>query len=219
MLRIKRNGTARDTDFGMIKGKDGNYRPKTEDDKALIEQYTNIFNKALYIDDTILDLVNKINNNDITDENLLMEVEQVYRNQIQYLFRTKSNLENFYEEKDTKDIIKNGYPSAYSVIQAKIDDSVLYDRNDVKLFIEAIKRNNRLISQLRIKSYGTARDTDYGVILDPTTELGFRSKTDEDKALIDEYTNILGTLKTYPEEFITLLEQAQSKINTQSISH
>ena len=141
----------------------------------------------------------------------LVILQTLYTEQQNYLNHTIADLKQFFAEKDSKNIIKEAYPNVYETISNQLDQS--YPLNSEEEYIESIKENNRLIQSLKIKPLGTGRDPEYGIISDQNSEFGFRVKTEEDKALIDGYTNILGNPLVVNEKLLKLIETPNDEID------
>ena len=228
-LKIKALGNGRDPEYGVIKDNNTElgFRIKTEEDKKLIDEYTEIVGESYFADENILRLINGIKNNDDIEELLLAALDSTYDKQMAYIYEVRDNLKTFYEEKDSNNIIKEAYPNAYnsfnedlnayyvSYTKNFIDKDILANnemtnKEMIDKYIELVKRNNGIINSFRIKTLGNARDTDYGVIKDSKSELGFRIKTEEDKQLIDEYSECLKENNTINYDVIRLFEEARS---------
>ncbi len=211
-LKIKPAGTGREPDYGIIPDSNSamGFRTKTEEDRRLIDEYTSILSEAQIIDSSVISLIVAINNGEALDDVLLYAVKDVYQNQKNYLDIVKPELINFYKNQDSKNIIKNGFDTAYTALNIPTDDSALYTDEQPSSFIPLIIRNNEIFSRLRIDVAGNGREPDYGVIRDPESDYGFRQKTEEDKQLIAEYTKILGKTPIVSPELIALFNYAQS---------
>lgn len=228
-LKIKALGNGRDPEYGVIKDNNTElgFRLKTEEDKKLIDEYTEIVGESYFADENILRLINGIKNNDDIEELLLAALDSTYDKQMAYIYEVRDNLKTFYEEKDSNNIIKEAYPNAYnsfnedlnvyyvSYTKNFIDKDILANnemtnKEMIDKYIELVKRNNGIINSFRIKTLGNARDTDYGVIKDGKSELGFRIKTEDDKQLIDEYSECLKENNTINYDVIRLFEEARS---------
>ncbi len=213
-LRIRPAGNAREPDYGIITDPSTalGFRTKTEEDRALIDSYSNILDKVKYIDNSVISLIVAINNNENIDEVLLYALKNIYEEQRNYLYSVKPQLENFYTDVDTKNIIKTAYSYAYDALKIPLDDSILLDEqtNLTNVYISLISRNNNILNSLKIKSAGNARDTDYGVIMDPNSEYGFRIKTEEDKNLIEQYSSIIENRPIISNDLLNLFIKAQS---------
>ena len=210
-LKIK-STSARDTDYQMIF--DGsNLRLKTKEDNDLIDNYTNIVGYPITINENLINLLNDIKNKnyDNIDDEYLNALTEINQAQNKYIFSTKSKLKDFYENIDTKNIIKNGYNGAYN---AYLDNNYynidFSDENEIESFLlESIKNNNNIITSMRINGI-TSRTPDYNVIVDPSAQMGIRQKTSEDKELIEQYSNIVGTPYVLPISVIKNLENVPS---------
>ncbi len=211
-LRIKPMGTARDPDYGIMTDPNSEmgFRTKTEEDRALIDSYTNILNKTKTINQSVISLIVAINNGEDLEDVLLYSLRSTYEEQRKYLNTILPELEKFYSEVDTQDIIKNGYNNAYEAINMPTDEAVFNDMEEIDAYLSLISRNNNILNSLRIEVAGTARDTDYGVIMDPSSQYGFRLKTEEDKALIEQYSNIIGQRPLVNNDLMTLFSQAKA---------
>ncbi len=139
-------------------------------------------------------------------------LENLYVEQMNTLVPALENLKKFYTDVDTKNIIKTAYSYAYDAFQKPLNDSILLDEqtNVTNAYISLIIRNNNILNSLRIKSAGNARDTDYGVIMDPNSEYGFRIKTEEDKNLIEQYSRIIENRPIISNDLLDLFIKAQS---------
>ncbi len=148
--------------------------------------------------------------NSIDDINMSLVLNSLYQEQMEYLVPTIDKLLEFYEHSDTENIIKIGFPEAYKAVKTdlnyyKIYNGVSYEyksKNDVK---DAIINNNKIIGNLKIKPAGNGRDPEYGIIKD-NSELGFRIKTNKDKELIDNYTEIVGERFFVDQEILNLID-------------
>ena len=139
-------------------------------------------------------------------------LKNIYQNQMSYLLPTIEKLKEFYNEEDKNNFIKDAYPNSYSVINNDFNYNVFYDGTGYNYitsgdYLEAIKNNDRLIRMLIIKRAGNARDTNYNIVSDPNSVLGFRSITSEENELIEKYSNILGKPYFLNENFISLIEK------------
>ena len=220
-LRIKPSGSSREPDYGIIPDENSQlgFRKKTDEDKKLIDEYTNILNKAEYVDPSLISLIVAVEQNEQIDDTLLTVLDSIYHNQNIYLNNVKTELTDFYENVDINNIIKEAYSSAYDAYNMPIDDTGLYENKDLNDYLNIISRNNLILSNLFIKTTSNARDTDYGVIIDKNSEYGFRIKTEEDKELLKKYSEIVGkNLNDLPivnDELMQFLNYACTKVNTQ----
>ena len=227
-LKIKALGNGRDPEYGIIT--DNNtplgFRVKTEEDKKLIDEYTELVGDSYFADYNVLRLINAIDNNDDIEELLITALDSTYDRQMSYIYETRENLKEFYEEKDINNIIKNAYKDAYNSYTEDLNayyvsytknfiDKYILENNQmtnkeiIDKYIELVKRNNRIISAFKIKPMGNGRDPEYGIINDDSTQLGFRAKTEEDYKLIDVYTNCLGKNNTVSYDTIRLFDEAR----------
>ena len=213
-LKIKPAGNSRDIDSGLIRDENAmnGFRLKTDEDKQLIDEYSSILANAKIIDENLIALINSLNNNeDITDD-LQSFLWDTYQKQITYLNQVKSALNNFYNEIDVNNVIKRGYPSAYNAYSFEIhDDLENINTNINETLYGIIMRNNELINNLEIFDPTSARNNDYGIIMDADTEYGFRTKTEEDKKLIEQYNNIIANSPKINQEIINMLNMALEK--------
>ena len=218
-LNIKSLGNGRDPEYGIIKDNNSElgFRKKTLEDKELINKYTDILGNPFIISS---DLLKVLSTDEVNEEDLLNALESVINNQINFIKSTQNKLRKFYDETDSKNIIKNAYDSAYLSYNSLIGvmyttdgyghysvvrDNSLSTSELIKNYLDIIKENNILIGNFKIKSLGNSRDPEYGIIKDSSSELGFRKKTLEDKELINEYTDIVGNLNVLPISVIECL--------------
>lgn len=211
-MKIKADGNGRDPDFGIIfddKTELG-FRKKTDEDIELIDKYTDMVGERFIIDDSLINLLDSISKGEDVSHKLLEVLEDYYVKQMNYIDRTRNNLKEFYNSKDSK-LIKDSYLNAfnsyiedlnfykishgvgyYNFIDMNIANNEYLSNEDlINYYIELIKRNNIIINNFKIKHSVSASDTDYNVIIDNNSELGFRIKTDEDKIIIDVYSNLI----------------------------
>ncbi len=227
-LRIQRSGNSRDTDYGLIADTNSlnGFRLQTEEDRQLIKQFTQVVGYRYLISDSLLNLLSNIKNNNYIDEQIYNDaLDDIYQNQMSYLNSTQKLLQDFYKNVDTQGIIKNGYPYAYNAAFVDLNCEIIsygtgayaYISNNPDLLAEIV-RNEKIISLLRIKAGDTARDTDYGVIIDPSVPVGIRFQTAEDKKLINEYTDRLGIPYSINQTTIQFLSNIQTLQNYDSLS-
>ena len=222
ILSIKPFGNGRDPEYGIIHDNSRlGFRKKTEEDKELINEFVSLIDYRAYVNNDILSLIDKINNNEYISDTLLSVLRSTYSKQINLILKNRESLKDFYENIDTKDIIKTSFPSAYESYTKDIDyikysfnqyvlNEVNVNENDlIDNYISAIKENNTIINNFKIKPAGNGRDPEYGIIYDSSSNLGFRKKTEEDKELINKYSDLVEIDNDY--NLISLLSYAKDK--------
>lgn len=225
-LKIKSSGNGRDTDYGVIydDSSELGFRLKTNEDIELIDEYTNIVKNNFILDNSLINLLERINNNENVNDLLLNVLEDYYERQMIYIDNTRNDLKEFYDNEDSN-LIKESYSDAYnsyssdlnafkvnygsnySFIDKDIANSEYLSNNElIEQYIYLIKRNNIIINNFKIKRNNSARDTDYNMIIDNNNELGFRTKTDEDKMIIDVYSNLINESYNIGDNLVIMIE-------------
>ncbi len=213
-LKIQPAGNSREIDSGLIKDENAinGSRLKTAEDNQLIAEYSSILANAKIIDDNLISLVNSLNNNEDITNDLQSYLWNMYQKQNAYLSQVKVALNNFYNEIDVNNVIKKGYPNAFNAYSFEIHDNLEnLNASPNETLLGIIMRNNELINNLEIIKSTSARNTDYGIIMDAEAEYGFRTKTEEDKKLIEQYNNIIANSPKINQEIINMLNMALEK--------
>lgn len=225
-LRIKPAGNARDTDYGIISDPtdEKGFRVQTEEDKQLINEFMDLVGDRYIVNQSLINVLSSAKNNEVNEEEFNTALDEIYQSQMSYLIPAQERIRTFFETVDNKDIIKTGYSGAYNAAYADLECEVRnygigayrYVSNNPDL-LAAIKNNNILISSLNIKRSGSARDTDFGVIIDPNAPAGIRTKTEEDLKLIDEYTQNIGNQYSLNYPVINCLESIRELQNNNTM--
>ncbi len=222
MLSIKPAGNGRDPEYGIIRdNSELGFRKKTDEDKALINEFVSLIDYKAYLSNDVLNLVSKLNSNEDISSTLLNALRSTYSRQISLILKNREALKDFYDNVDTKGIIKNSFTSAYESYTKELN-YIKYPFNQYVLneidvsnedlinnYMSAIKENNIIINNFKIKPAGTGRDPEYGIISDSNSELGFRKKTKEDIELINKYTDLVEMDNDY--SLISLFDYAKDK--------